>query len=74
MSDIELIDLTPGNIADYGVCGYKDAGKHLELRRKIDWFGVHYSAGDLSVAGTFISKNWGRYDGDLPLAGLTSKL
>ena len=45
MSDIELIDLTPGNIADYGVCGYKDAGKHLELRRKIDWFARYYPKG-----------------------------
>jgi hypothetical protein len=38
MTDIEIIDLTPENIADYGVCGYKDVEKHLELRRKIDWF------------------------------------
>lgn len=45
MSDIEIIDLTPGNIADYGVCGYKDAGKHLELRKKIDWFSRYYPKG-----------------------------
>ena len=38
MTDIEIIDLTPENISDYGVCGYKDVEKHLELRRKIDWF------------------------------------
>ena len=25
-NDIEIIDLTPENIAEYGVCGYKDAG------------------------------------------------
>jgi len=29
MSDIQILDLTPENIADYGVCGYKDAKKHL---------------------------------------------
>ena len=34
-TDIEIIDLTPDTIADYGVCGYKDAAKHLELRNKI---------------------------------------
>lgn len=44
-SDIEVIDLTPGNIADYGVCGYKDVEKHLELRRKIDWFKEYHSKG-----------------------------
>ena len=36
MSDIEIIDLTPDNIADYGVCGYKNVKKHRELRRKIE--------------------------------------
>jgi len=35
MSDTEIIDLTPENIADYGVCGYKDIRKHAELRKKI---------------------------------------
>ena len=35
---IRIIDLTPENIADYGVCGYKDVCKYLELRRKIEWF------------------------------------
>jgi hypothetical protein len=34
-SDIEVIDLTPDNISDYGVCGYKDVEKHLELRMNI---------------------------------------
>jgi len=38
MSDIQIINLTPENIADYGVCGYKDVEKHLELRKKIEWF------------------------------------
>ncbi len=45
MTDIEIIDLTPGNISDYGVCGYKDVEKHLELRRKIDWFKEYYPKG-----------------------------
>jgi N-acetylglutamate synthase-like GNAT family acetyltransferase len=36
--DIEIISLTPDNLADYGVCGYKDAKKHLELQRKIEWY------------------------------------
>lgn len=43
--DIEIIDLTPDNIADYGVCGYKDVKKHLELRRKIAWFNEFYPKG-----------------------------
>lgn len=41
----QIIDLTPENIADYGVCGYKDAKKHLELRRKIEWFTRYYPKG-----------------------------
>ncbi|OQA92790.1 MAG: hypothetical protein BWY27_00174 [Bacteroidetes bacterium ADurb.Bin234] len=28
MNDIQIIDLTPENIADYGVCGYKDVSHH----------------------------------------------
>jgi len=43
MTDIDIIDLTPENIADYGVCGYKDVEKHLELRRKIDWVWEYYA-------------------------------
>jgi len=43
--DIQIIDLTPENIADYGVCGYKDTGKHKELRNKIAWFNEYYSKG-----------------------------
>ena len=27
-TDSQIIDLTPENIADYGVCGYKDVKKH----------------------------------------------
>ena len=45
MSDIKIIDLTPENIADYGVCGYKDVEKHLELRKKIEWFKEYYPKG-----------------------------
>jgi len=37
MDDIKIIDITPENIADYGVCGYKDVTKHKELRNKIEW-------------------------------------
>lgn len=44
-TDSQIIDLTPENIADYGVCGYKDVKKHLELRRKIEWFKNYYPKG-----------------------------
>ncbi len=44
-NDISIIDLTPENIADYGVCGYKDINKHVELRRKIAWFKEYYPKG-----------------------------
>jgi len=44
-SDISIINLTPENIANYGVCGYKDLNKHVELRRKIDWFKEYYPKG-----------------------------
>jgi hypothetical protein len=43
--DAKIIDLTPDNIVDYGVCGYKDFKKQLELRRKIDWFTAYYPKG-----------------------------
>jgi len=45
MDDLEIIDLTPETIANYGVCGYKDVQKHVELRRKIQWFKKYYSKG-----------------------------
>lgn len=45
MQDMEIIDITPETIARYGVCGYKDVEKHLELRRKIRWFTEHYPRG-----------------------------
>ncbi|WP_407355122.1 YoaP domain-containing protein [Methanolobus sp. WCC5] len=45
MSDFSIIDLTPQNISEYGVCGYKDVNRHLELRKKIDWFNEYYPKG-----------------------------
>lgn len=45
MPEIEIIDLNPDNIADYGVCGYKDLKKHKELRKKIEWFKAYYPKG-----------------------------
>jgi hypothetical protein len=45
MNSTQIIDLTPENIADYGVCGYKDVKEHLELRKKIEWFKEYYPKG-----------------------------
>ncbi|MHC1703977.1 MAG: YoaP domain-containing protein [Tenuifilaceae bacterium] len=45
MEDIKIIDLTPENISNYGVCGYKDVNKHIELRKKIEWFNKYYPKG-----------------------------
>jgi len=45
MKDIEIIDLTPENITKYGICGYKDSNKHVELRKKIEWVCEYYSKG-----------------------------
>jgi len=61
-TDVEIINLTPDNIANYGVCGYKDVKKHLELRRKIEWFKEFYPKG-LRVKALF-SKSGG-YQGML---------
>lgn len=44
-NDISIIDLTPDNIANYGICGYKDVKKHIELRRKIEWYSENYPKG-----------------------------
>ena len=44
-SDMEILSLTPDNIGDYGVCGYKDAKKHVELHKKIQWFEKYYPLG-----------------------------
>ena len=62
MSAIQIFDLTPENIADYGICGYKDAKKHLELRRKIDWIKKYYPKG-LRIKA-LLSKKYG-YQGML---------
>ena len=45
MDEIRIIDLTPENIADYGFCGYKDLKKHIEVRKKIEWFNEYYPKG-----------------------------
>jgi len=45
METIKIIDLTPENIANYGVCGYKDVNKHVELRNKIEWVKEFYPKG-----------------------------
>lgn len=62
MSDINIIDLTPENIADYGVCGYKDVKKHIGLRNKIEWFKEYYPKG-LRIKVVFSQK--GGYQGML---------
>ena len=60
MESTEIIDLTPENIKDYGVCGYKDANKHKELRNKIEWFDKYYAKG-LRIKA--IISNIGGYQG-----------
>ena len=45
MTNIQIFDLTPHNIADYGVCGYKNVHKHKELQNKIAWFAEYYPKG-----------------------------
>jgi hypothetical protein len=62
MNGTEIIDLTPANIADYGVCGYKDVEKHVELRNKIGWFRKYYQKG-LRIKVIFSKK--GGYQGML---------
>jgi len=62
MNDIRILSLTPDNIADYGVCGYKDIKKHLELRKKIEWFNRYYPKG-LRIKILFSEK--GGYQGML---------
>ncbi len=60
MKDIQIINLTPENIADYGVCGYKNVKKHKELRNKIEWFNEYYPKG-LKIKVLFSEK--GGYQG-----------
>ena len=67
MDNIKIINLTPENIGDYGVCGYKDVKKHLELRKKIEWFKQHYPKG-LRIK-VILSKKGG-YQGYFPIGRL----
>ena len=55
MSDIQIFDLTPENDVEYGICGYKDTKKHLELRRKIGWIRKYYPKG-LRIKALFSKK------------------
>jgi len=45
MNDFNIVNLTPENFAEYGVCGYKDVAKHKELKAKLDWFTEYYPKG-----------------------------
>lgn len=45
MENPQILDLTPENFLDYGVCGYKNAKKHKELQDKADWFKRYYVKG-----------------------------
>ncbi len=45
LKDIQIITLNSENIADYGVCGYKDVKKHVELRKKIEWYKEYHPKG-----------------------------
>ena len=45
MKNLKILELTPENFLNYGVCGYKDAKKHLELRKKFEWFKKYYPKG-----------------------------
>lgn len=43
--EVKVVDLDPAHIGQFGVCGYKDAQKHLELKRKISWLEKYYPKG-----------------------------
>jgi hypothetical protein len=45
MNPFEFIDLTPDTLPEYGICGYKNAGKHEEIRRKAAWYRKYYPLG-----------------------------
>jgi ribosomal protein S18 acetylase RimI-like enzyme len=45
MNDFRIVNLTPDNFAEYGVCGYKDVARHKELRAKLEWFTEYYPKG-----------------------------
>jgi len=62
MEDTKIIGITLENISEYGVCGYKDVKKHIELRKKIEWFKEYYPKG-LRIKVVFSQK--GGYQGML---------
>jgi hypothetical protein len=70
METIKIINLTPENIANYGVCGYKDVNKHIELRNEIEWVKEYYPKG-LRIK-TLISEQGG-YQGMLELRSSLSR-
>lgn len=43
--DAKIVDVTPDTLANYGICGYKDVKKQLELRRKIEWYRTYHPKG-----------------------------
>lgn len=45
MQDFNIVNLTPDNFTEYGVCGYKDIDKHKALRAKLEWFTKYYPKG-----------------------------
>ncbi len=45
MNPWQIIDLNPGNLPEYGICGYKDVKKHKELQKKIEWVREYYPEG-----------------------------
>ncbi len=60
MEGVKITALTPDNISDYGVCGYKDAKKHVELQKKIFWYSQYYPKG-LRIKAVF--PKTGEYQG-----------
>lgn len=48
MNNFKIIDLTSENITEYGLCGYKNVKKHVELQRKLEWF-KSYTAKGLKI-------------------------
>lgn len=45
MTSFTTIDLTPDTLPEYGICGYKNAGKQEEIRRKADWYRKYHPLG-----------------------------
>ena len=45
MEGIKIVALNPENVTEYGLCGYKNAKKHAELQRKIQWMEVFQPMG-----------------------------